>query len=216
MADKITSTVVATLRDHYGNPVTVRRVTGPNSFIAYIYQCPLNVDWDGAARAYGVDRPGFPLQTNLHPIETGLGNAKGSDGTWSGVFSANRADALAILASDPAFGPTKEDRMKRIDQFLDERFKDAKGFSPVVQILRDSPAPGYYVSQCPALVDDSKKPWDQKRYADASKVPYGALSDGLARFVNLFDFGLVIRNRTGRNIGFYFGDAAGKGSDKVG
>src|SRR4051812_48955357 len=49
-------------------------VTGPSGFSAIIYRCWLNVDWDGAHKCYGLDRPDeppqrFPLQKNLEPWE---------------------------------------------------------------------------------------------------------------------------------------------------
>jgi hypothetical protein len=47
--------------------VTVRNVTGPGGFSAFIYECVLNVDWDGAPDCYGLNRPGFPEQTGLDP-----------------------------------------------------------------------------------------------------------------------------------------------------
>jgi hypothetical protein len=37
--------------------VTVQAVTGPTDFSAFVYKCMLNVDWDGAPDAYGLDRP---------------------------------------------------------------------------------------------------------------------------------------------------------------
>ncbi len=208
------------VRDRNKKPVAVTKVTGPDDFSALIYQCPLNVDWDGAPRAYGInqtDAAKFPLQQKLTPFETGLANARAGDGkTWSGVYSRTRAEALNILATDPSFGATKADRLKLIDQFLDTRQKTGDGRFPVVQIQADAPARGYYVSQVNATADGSKKFWDQRRYVDASTVPFGALSDGLALVVSLYDFALIIRNKTGESMGFFFGDRAGTGSDKVG
>lgn len=37
--------------------ISVTPVKGPKGFSAYTYQCWLNVDWDGAHKAYGLDRP---------------------------------------------------------------------------------------------------------------------------------------------------------------
>jgi hypothetical protein len=51
--------------------------------------------------------------------------------------------------------------------------------------------------------------WDQRRYVDASTVPYAALPN--LPHVRLGDFGLIIRNSTGDSIGFFFGDT-GAGS----
>jgi hypothetical protein len=90
-------------------PVPVVPVTGPNGFSALIYQCMLNVDWDGSPQAYGLDRPDiprgqqFPLQKGLQPHEVpanngSLLNAKSDDDhSWVGVFSRTPAEARQLL-----------------------------------------------------------------------------------------------------------------------
>ena len=218
-ADKLKFSDVLTCTDHYDHDVTITKVTGPPHFLAYIYQCPLNVDWDGAAMAYGVNQTDpvkFPLQRGLNPHETGLRNAMGDDGNWAGVFSATESEARTFLTMDARFGATPADRLKLLPQFIDTRFRDGAGRHPVVQILPDTLAAGYYVSQCPATADASKKRYDQRRYIDAGSVAFGALSPKLGRLVKIFDFGIIIRNSTGASTDFFFGDAAGKNSDRVG
>ena len=83
--------------DRNSKPVPVTPVTGPSGFKALIYQCILNVDWDGAHRAYGWERPGstFVYQKNLLPWERWefhhghLQNARAkADNHWVGVFAA--------------------------------------------------------------------------------------------------------------------------------
>src|ERR1700756_4857105 len=85
--------------------VNVYPVTGPSSFSAFIYKCVLNVDWDGAPDCYGLDRPGFPEQTGLTPLESpkrygSLTDAR-REGDWSkdwvGIYNVTRAEALRIL-----------------------------------------------------------------------------------------------------------------------
>jgi hypothetical protein len=208
------------LKDRNENPVRLTKISWAYGPPALLYQCPLNVDWDGSAKAYGVNRPGkeFPLQKDLDPHETGLGNARGGDGTWAGVYSANEAEARWILRTDTNFGRTEKERLALLPQFIDNRFHDINGRFPVVQIQADAPAQGYYVSQCPATKDASKYLWDQNRYWDAAKVAYQALSDLLLSLgrVGLNDYGLVIRNSTTHTMAFFFGDRGGKGSYKVG
>jgi hypothetical protein len=223
--DQLQFQEAGTVLDHYGKVVKVTKLISPYGIHALIYQCPLNVDWDGTKDAYGVDRPDqaaqkFPLQKGLKPRENGLKNAMGSKGTWAGVFSCTERQARAYLSIDENnsnLGKTKEDRLKLINQFIDTRFTDKNGAHPVVQIQTDAPARGYYVSQCNALARPELHDWDQRKYVDASLIAYQALSDGLqSRGVGLHDYGLVIRNDTGKSLGFYFGDRAGKGSQKVG
>ena len=219
------------VKDHYERAVTVTSVTSPYRIKALIYQCPLNVDWDGSARAYGVDRPDappqkFPLQKGLNAHEKGqdglFKSGKGGDGTWSGVYSLNESNARYYLHHDPKKNFTKlgakpEDRLKFLEQFIDKRFQDGNGTFPVVQITDDAPAPGYYVSMCPAVADPERMSYDQRKYWDAATIAYGALSAKLGGMgVKIGDFGLIIRKSTGKSLGFFFGDAAGKTSYKVG
>ena len=224
MADVLEFKRVGTLRDHYKHAVPIIQIRGPYGGPVLFYQCPLNVDWDGSSTAYGVDRPGkdFPLQKGLQAHEYGqdglFRSGKGDDGTWAGVYSATETEARNILTSDIKFGDDLKERLALLPQFLDTRFKDIQQKSPVVQIVDyNSIKKGYYVSQCPATADPTAKPWDQHRYHDAANIAYGALSDGLMNLgPSLNDYGLIIRNSTGKSVGFFFGDRAGTGSDKVG
>ena len=222
MADKLEFKKIATLHDRTKAQIPVIQIQGPYGGPVLFYQCALNVDWDGSATAYGVDRPGFPLQSGLNPHEQGVaglfGSGKGGDGSWAGVFSATETEARTILTSDANFGPDPKARLALLPSFLDTRFKDVNGRFPVVQITDyNSRVKGYYVSQCNAIANPGKRFWDQHLYHDAATVAYGALSDGLKNLgPGLNDFGLIIRNSTGKSIGFFFGDRSGSGSDKVG
>jgi hypothetical protein len=89
--------------DQYGRPIAVYEVSGRMGFHAFVYQCILNLDRDGAPKTYGYDNPavknsagGPNLQKNLDPLENwhkgapgltaaqsekaGLGNACGDPG----------------------------------------------------------------------------------------------------------------------------------------
>jgi len=95
--------VDANFVDQNGRPVTVYEVSGRMGFHGFVYQCTLNLDYDGAPKAYGYNNPaaknsaGRPnLQKNLDPLENwhkgapgistafsqkvGLGNACGDPG----------------------------------------------------------------------------------------------------------------------------------------
>jgi hypothetical protein len=206
--------------------VPVIPVTGPAGFSALVYQCKLNVDWDGAPKAYGLDRPDtphqeFPLQKGLNPYEVpanngSLQNARAVAGHWVGVFAATEREARAILRDNyPGFVKLKPDEQNSIfQQFLDTResLRDLNGRFPVVQLEQlGGQARGYYVSTCNAHTGVTDNAWDQRRYVDASKVAYAALPNlpGVA----LGDCGIVIRtSKPNHNqTGFFFGDT-GAGS----
>ena len=211
-------------------PVKVFPVSGPSGFSALVYQCKLNVDWDGAPKAYGLDRPDtphqkFPLQKGLTPYEVvanngSLNNARAADDRhWVGVFAATEAEARAILRDHyPGFKTLKlEEQTSIFHQFLDTRehspfgsLKDVNGRFPVVQFEQlGGQAPGYYVSTCNAHTGVTDDEWDQRRYVDASKVAYAALPN--LPNVSLGDVGLVIRTKNGDYDKFFFGDT-GAGS----
>jgi hypothetical protein len=198
-----------------GDPVQVTKVSGgPASFSAFIYQCPFIEDNDGAPMAYGWDRPGDPLQQNLRPHENGslrhpsqrggLTNAvdhphnlwHGHDFLWVGVYAATPHFARL-------HGLTVDDR---------EPLRDRRGRFPVVQ-QPGAPAPGYYVSMTAQPANPGLPDWDQRRYWDASAVPYAvyATHDWLGTGVDPGDFGLAIRVKTGTYGGFFFADTRSRG-----
>lgn len=240
MADKIVfGKTLGGFIDRRGSvAIPVTQVSGPSGFSAFIYQCWLNVDYDGAHTAYGLDRPDvgsekFPLQKNLKPLEApphgSLRNARfKTTGHWVGLYSATADQARGILRTYyPGFTGLKADAQQAIlNQFLDTRKstpfgsledEPGNGKFPVVQLPQlGAPEPGYYVSISNAHADeDNKKLWDQNRYLDAGKIPFSVVPR--LPGVRLGDFGLVIRNRTGESTPFMFGDTAGTGgSTKLG
>jgi len=229
--------------DRGKNPLKVRKVTGPGSFSAFVYKCVLNVDWDGAPNAYGLDRAGVPGQTGLDPWESprhrgGLGNARtGADWgrEWCAVYNVTRGEAIRILRQcslippKPAKGadalsPASQEILKK---FWDNRTTTAYGHSlenlagdgkfPIVQIaeMPTTLKAGYYVSTT-GWRDTSKELWDPHAYLDASTVPYSvvpALSG-----VSTGDYGLIIRHKTGANTPYVCGDSSGAkhGSTRLG
>lgn len=215
-------------------------VSGPSGFSAFIYQCYLNVDWDGSHRAYGLDRPDegankFPYQKNLTPHESGTrlwssGRHRQKD-YWVGLVAKTKAEAEEILRRHyPGWSTMKrEDQEKIYRQFHDTRtstqhgrsLEDSNGRFPIVQLPGfngDDKNKGYYVSQANAVTSKEeyrKRPWDQRVYIDAAEVPYSVVPR-LAG-VRKGDFGLIIRNSTGRTMSFIFGDSANAaGSLKLG
>jgi len=209
-------------------------VTGPLGFSAYIYQCWLNVDYDGAHRAYGLNRDGagFPLQKNLKPLESppngSLNNARrGTTGDWVGLEAMTRNEALATLRGHyPGFTGMKADKQQEIlSQFWDNRTSSpmgslegvrGNGRFPIVQLPEmKQPRPGYYVSLSHAYDKSNRNEWDQNRYLDAGEVPYAVLLK--LPGARLGDFGIAIRNRTGQSTAFLFGDTgADGGSTRLG
>jgi hypothetical protein len=188
---------------------------------AYVFRAKLVEDFDGSPTAYGWDRPdsdfapswmhkpgesGYVnVQKNLHPLEgrrwgqkVGLENAAspfknlwhGHDFTWVGVVSATEQQAAAG-------GFMIDDRPD---------LRDKHGKFPVVQPL-GAPAPGYYVSQNPTIVDKGKPWWDQRRYADGNTFPYIVLNNQfISMGARIGDVGLAIHPATGKSEPFVFGD----------
>jgi len=229
--------------DRRKNSVTVRSVTGPSSFSAFVYKCVLNVDWDGAPNAYGLDRPAVAGQTGLDPWESrkhrgGLGNARtGADWSqeWCAVYNVTKGEAIRILRlyglipPKPAKGadvlsPASQAILKK---FWDNRTTTPYGHSlenlagdgkfPIVQIaeMPTTMKAGYYVSTT-GWHDTTKEGWDPHRYLDASTIPYSVVP--ALHGVSMGDYGLVIRNKTGASTPYACGDSSGAkhGSHKLG
>ena len=218
------------------------RVSGPSGFSAFIYQCWLNVDWDGAHKCYGLDRPDtpaqkFPLQKNLQPWERwdfhhgSLNNARvggKSSNPWSSIVVKTHRAAWDLLAQNCSGWNVLNEvsRQNIFNQFWDNRTSTPFGSLkdggndrfPIVQLREmDQPAPGYYVSTSHAFVGtySASREWDQNLYWDAGVVPYGVVPK--LPGVRKGDFGLVIRNKTGDSTPFFFGDTAGAdGTTKLG
>jgi hypothetical protein len=203
-----------------GKPLTIQvtKVSGGSAkFMAYIYQCHLNEDIDGAPMAYGWDNPtnlfapGPHIQRNLHPIENG---SKKFPGQQNGLMNAASTDGklwvnhlfhwAGVMAATP-------DEARAGNWVIDRRapLRDVNGRFPVVQ-GPGAPAPGYYVSTSGQPADASiTDQGNQNRYINASEIPYAVYANNwkykLPK-VLLGDFGVAIRNNTGVSCGFFFGD----------
>ena len=230
MADELSFDAAGTFKNSWNGKlldIAVTRVTGPDSFKAFVYQCHLNEDIDGSATAYGWNNPaaknslGQPnLQKNLHPLENGpvkspsqfvgLANAasphqnlgKNHDFSWVGVYSATPQFATAhrLVIDDR---DVLESRMPADGQA--PILKGNRGYFPVVQQV--GATAGYYVSQAMYLVYPGLDDWDQRKYADASVIPYAVWATLWHTLkVEKGNFGLAIRNATGAKLGFLFGE----------
>jgi hypothetical protein len=218
--------------------VTVRNVTGPGGFSAFIYKCVLNVDWDGAPDCYGLNRPGFPEQTGLDPWESrrhsgSLANARRNavwSEDWVGVYNVTRAEAIRILRHHgliPAKPARGADVLSKASEALLEKFWDNRtdtvfgtlenqpgdGKFPIVQIseMTTTMKRGYYVCTT-GWFDRSTDLWDPHCYLDASVIPYSVVPDLVG--VSMGDYGLVIRNKTGARTPYVCGDSSGSKTGK--
>jgi hypothetical protein len=222
--------------------VTVRSASGTGGFSSFIYNCVLNVDWDGAPDCYGLDRPGVSDQTGLDPWESrkhhgSLANARRSadwSKDWVAVYNVTKAEAIRILRiyglipPKPPKGPDvlSADSRALLEKFWDNRAhtvfgtlenQPGDGHFPIVQIaeMPTTIKKGYYVSTT-GLRDKSKEAWDPNSYLDASTIPYSVLP--ALTHVGMGDYGLIIRNKTGASTPYVCADSSGAkhGSHKLG
>ncbi len=205
--------------------VTVTEVGGgPSDFVALVYQCKMNVDWDGAPFAYGRDNPRDAkppglvwdsktqtyqrngrvdhFQRDLKPIEyRGLAGSL-RDATDNkkdhGLFIDHDFKWVGVVSATP--GDAKTNGL-----WIDDRpeLRDRFGRFPVIQ--QSGPSKGYYVSQSGSAANAGSQ-FLQSTFWDASEVPYCVWPSMLRSDVRLGDFGLVIGNDTGRSGGFFFAD----------
>jgi hypothetical protein len=169
--------------------VSLTSVTGPDGQVVYVYVCNVQVDLDGAPDAYGP-----PGTHHREPI----GNARDTPDPkmkgWYGVYAMTPADALANHVA--------------ID--MKPALRDANGKYPVLQDAQQ-PKPGFYVSQTPSGSGNRAfKPWDQRRYVDATQVAFAALAGKLAgEGFEIGDLCLSLRLDKGVQSVYPYIDAAG-------
>jgi Fungal chitosanase of glycosyl hydrolase group 75 len=96
----------------------------------------------------------------------------------------------------------------------DGLLEDENG-NPLVQGPQD-PFPGYYIS-CTALADRTKQRFDPTKFVDASRIPYIALPDDLARQsgARLGDLAAVINLHTGKLSYAIFADIGSFGEGSI-
>jgi hypothetical protein len=213
--------------------VKVTKVSGGQSgFSALVYQCKMNVDWDGAPTAYGMDNPreareprlvwSTDRQTFVHDrvdhFQRKLAPLEYAGLRGSLRDATNNVKAGQGLGFDHNFlwvGVVSADRAtaRRNNLWIDDRaqLQDQLGRFPVIQ--KDGPTKGYYVSQSGSfaisLADRKAHPGSQflqSSYWDASRIPYCVWPSLLGQGLALGDFGLVIANDSGKSGGFFFAD----------
>jgi len=203
--DQITFKSVGTAL--FGNstqPVQLTRVTSTSGFKAFVFQCGMNKDVDGAPTCYGPHHPPaiefIGNATNQsHPVFDCHGH---NTWQWVGLYSRTRHEALDI----------RQNPGEKVEDIIDTNpcFEDVNHRFPVKQ-RAGQPAPGFYVSTTATPADEGYPVWDQRRYWDASEIAYQALTPALKNLgVNQGDFGMAIRNDTGMYSGFFFADWGNK------
>jgi hypothetical protein len=188
---------------HNGNDfgkVEVTKITGPPGVSALLYTCHVNIDYDGAADAYGP-----PGKVTLDSLQN-AGYPR-----WYYGLLAIHPQARAGDFNDNSFESftigTKGALVKDAYHLeLDTRYPDSKGRCPVVQ--KTGAHKGYYISATP---HHHGPMFEQSSYIDASSVAFAALSGNLNTIggVQLKDFGLAIRHNQPLQSAFYFADAGG-------
>jgi len=174
--------------DYHG--VKVTSISGPDDLVVYVYVSNVQVDLDGAPDAYGP--PGKKARDSLRNARDHPDLKKG----WYGVYAMTPQDAArhnVKIDSNPSLA-------------------DVHGKFPVIQGA-EQPKQGFYVSQSSVVANSSMHKWDQRRYVDATSVPFGALAGKLAKegFV-LGDLCLSLRPDKGLQSAYSFMDGAGKSS----
>lgn len=206
-----------------GKEVSLSQVTVPG--LPIVFQGKFNEDNDGAPNCYG--------PSALGPSD-GLANATSpyrsfrhsNNFEWVGLISRTIREAgaqnLVIDTSDPflealgARGEIKkgEGRWPVVQQRAGDKGPDGKQLRPI------GPQPGFYISSTSEAAHPSLAVTDQNRYFNANTVPYSAITGGVTDTtgVEMGDFGLVIRKKTGASAGFFFADSGSSRTDvfKVG
>lgn len=194
---------------------------GPQNFLAFVYQCHLVEDNDGAPRCYGWDNPtnvfqeeSIYVQKGLQPYDR-LGNATSpyenwdagsQDWYWAGLYAATKAFAEANNLTIDTRARLRSGRPDKV--VAGDPQSGLANKYPVIQGSQD-PAPGYYVSTTGQVFDASFDQWEQNRYWNAAASPYCVWAtewQNRATGVDLGDFGLAIRNSTGTSSEFAFRD----------
>jgi hypothetical protein len=222
-----------------GAHVTPLHVTSVDGFDAWIYTCMLNVDWDGAPTAYGLDRPDIPDQTGLDPWESAkhggkLDHARRGDNwslEWVGLLSVTRDEAIRILRQNGLIpqpvgkGP---DTLSAESEAILKRFWDNRTKVTTedkqTHSLEDQPGNGKFpIVQIPEMSTTIKKGYyvsTTAAPADAGKNvwdPHRYLDSSEVPYsvvpaldgVSMGDFGLVIRNAKGNSTPYTCGDSSG-------
>jgi hypothetical protein len=219
--------------DAQGHRVTQVQVTrvsgGPANALAYVYQCFMVEDNDGAPNCYGLnsddtevkanpkdpdlrlfdgrtnrDFDGDDLQRRLTPLER-------SPTQFSGL--ANASQNRSLMPGPPIWSSlfaANRDQARAHGFLLDvrPRLGSTSGKFPVVK--RDGPFAGFYISTTTRPAPGgSPNEWDQSHWLNAAEVPYAVWADRWGDSnsgVGLGDSGLAINTNTGAFSEFKFLD----------
>jgi hypothetical protein len=193
---------------------SLRQLLGPlGPDFPVVFQGRFNEDNDGAPNCYGPRALG-PLESLANAASPYQNFGINNKFEWVGLISRTRADARAenviIDTTDPlleARGPKglSEGKWPVVQQRAGAKGADGK------QLLPIGPRPGFYISSTSTSAQPGLLETNQNRYFNADAIPYGAISLGttIATGVDMGDFGLVIRKKTGASAAFLFADSAG-------
>ncbi len=167
---------------------------------ALIFMAHMNIDFDGAANAYGPND-----KDPLDSLEDG-----GRDTHYYGLMSVLPTAKNPVDKNGMITAPNGT-RVK-----VDSRYPDLQGYLPVVQ--QSGNTAGYFVSTTSKKnPNGSPSLYDQSHYLDSASVPYCVLHSGLkSKHVGGGNFGLAIRLDTFATASFAFLDGeggAGKAND---
>jgi hypothetical protein len=228
--------------DRNSKPTKVMTVTGgPGNAAAFMYQCILNRDVDGAPNTYGRNNPGGEntlkdksLQANLDPKD-GLGNACGDPGDgskgWKNFLDKNRNFYWSSLVAIKKASATKALPIDERPELEAGRragngggknptplLPVGQGYFPVIRL--NQPYRGYFISTTAAYTEGTLADTNSEKWVNGLTEPWAVWAGEWAKWkaggkmLFLGDFGLAINNVTGQSCAFFFADA---GSDvKVG
>lgn len=167
---------------------------------ALIFMTHMNIDFDGAANAYGPD--------DKEPLDYLVNGGKGTH--YYGLMSILPTTKNPVDKNGMINAPDGT-RVK-----VDKRYPDSQGYLPVVQ--QSGTYAGYFVSTTSKTnPDGSPSLYEQSHYLDSTSVPYCALSSGLkSKGIRGGDFGLAIRLDTFATASFAFLGGEGSKSNAVG
>jgi hypothetical protein len=169
---------------------------------ALIFMTHMNIDFDGAANAYGPD--------DKDPLDN-LQDAKNERNEYVGLMSVPPPTGTNPIDKNGIMNAPNGARVK-----VDKNKPDSRGYLPVVQ--QSGTHAGYYVSTTSKTNPvGSPSIYEQSHYLDAASVPYCALSTGLtSQGISGGNFGLAIRLDTFATASFTFLEGEGSNSNAVG
>jgi len=188
-----------------GQPIGIVKVLDVRKNVqALLFRTPLNEDLDGARNSYAP-----PVSATNHQPKDGLkalDDIRNATDTKNAVFHDDPTKNTFIWTGVQSLPANAGNQVIDARPFL----KDSKGNFPVFQPA-NSPTKQFYAPRTAMNGTDGQA-------VDPVEVPYASLSWSIGYYgdVELGDFGVAIRARTGAYTGFLYGDAGGKRSTSVG